>query len=191
MKSPQLATQRLILHELGPRDAEAIYSYRTLPEVWAYQSWRPGSILEVQEYIARSTAAGINVMDTWFQLGMYLRSDGRLVGDVGLHFLLPDNQQTEIGFTTSPDHQRKGYAFEAVAAVFDCLFTVMGKHRIIGSVDPMNAASIALLEKLGMRREGCFKKSVRIRNQWEDDIVYALLDEEWPAKKAGLSLQGT
>jgi RimJ/RimL family protein N-acetyltransferase len=96
--------------------------------------------------------------------------------------LLPDNQQTEIGFTTSPEHQRKRYAFEAVAAVIGYLFKLMGKHRIIGSADPMNAVSIALLEKLGMRREGYFKRSIMIRNQWEDDIVYAILNEEWPER---------
>ena len=102
MQPPSISTKRLILHGLRPCDAETIYSYRTLPEVYAYQTWVPGSIAEVQDYITNSTAAGMNVVDTWFQLGMYLRSDGKMVGDVGLHFLLPDNQQTEIGFTTAP-----------------------------------------------------------------------------------------
>ena len=183
MKPPQIQTERLSLRSLQPGDAEVVYSYRALPEVYAFQAWRPGSVTEVREYITRLESIGFNVPDTWFQMGIYLRSNGQLVGDTGLHFLAPDNQQVEIGFTTAPAHQRHGYAFEAVGALIACLFDDMGKHRIVGSVDPRNAASIGLLEKLGMRREGLFRSSVNIRDRWEDDVVYAILREEWATSK--------
>jgi hypothetical protein len=42
-----------------------------------------------------------------------------------------------------------------------------------------NAASIALLEKIGMRKEAHFKQSVWIDGRWEDDVIYAVLNDEW------------
>ena len=55
----------------------------------------------------------------------------------------------------------------------------MKKHRITASVDPRNTKSIALLERINMRKEAYFKKSFWFNNEWADDIVYAILKEEW------------
>lgn len=182
VQPPRIQTRRLSIRALSLDDAEGIYSYRSLPNIYRYQNWVPKSAAEVAQYIAKSNADGYNIAGTWFQLGLHLQSNDELIGDVGLHFLPPDNEQTEIGFTVSPGHQRMGYAFEAVTAVMAHLFHEMGKHRIVASVDPSNRASISLLEKLGMRKEGVFRKSVNIRGLWEDDILYAILEEEWPQK---------
>jgi RimJ/RimL family protein N-acetyltransferase len=183
VQAPRIQTRRLSIRALCLDDAETIYSYRSLPQIYRYQSWVPKSALEVAQYITKSNADGCNIAGTWFQLGLHLQSNDQLIGDVGLHFLSPDNEQTEIGFTVSPGHQRMGYAYEAVTAIMAYLFNTMGKHRIVASVDPNNKASISLLEKLGMRKEGVFKKSVNIRGVWEDDIFYAILEEEWPQKR--------
>ena len=61
----------------------------------------------------------------------------------------------------------------------DDLFRVMGKHRIYASVDPRNLPSIKLLERIGMRKEALFKKSLWFKGAWADDLIYAVLDEEW------------
>jgi RimJ/RimL family protein N-acetyltransferase len=182
MKPPQISTDRLLAKGLKVHDSERVFRYRSLPEVYRYQSWRPETQAEVADFIQRATVLGFDVVDSWYQLGMYIRVTEELIGDVGLHFLPPDNEQTEMGFTVAPEHQRKGYALEAVRAVIDHLFGTMHKHRIVASVDPQNVGSIALLEKLGMRKEGLFKRSVKIRGQWEDDVVYAVLREEWASK---------
>ena len=59
------------------------------------------------------------------------------------------------------------------------LFTERGKHRITAYCDPRNAASVALLERLGMRREGHLRESTWAKDEWTDDLVYALLHDEW------------
>ena len=41
------------------------------------------------------------------------------------------------------------------------------------------AASVALLERLGMRREGHLRESTWAKGEWTDDLVYALLHDEW------------
>ena len=106
-----------------------------------------------------------------------LKDKDILIGDIGLHFL-PDIAQVEIGYALDPLFQGKGYAEEAVRGVLRYLFKELKKHRVIASVDPDNERSIHLLLKLGMRKEAHFKKSYLIGDEYYDDCIYALLDEE-------------
>jgi RimJ/RimL family protein N-acetyltransferase len=178
---PRIETQRLVLQAPEVADAAAMYAYRSDPEVYRYQSWRPTGVPEVEEYIRSLGQNGFDREGTWFQLGMYAKDTRALIGDLGVHFLPPGSRQVEIGFTVSPAHQRRGFAAEAVPALIGYLFGTLGKHRVIGSVDPRNAPSIALLSKLGFRREAHFRQSIWADGEWQDDVIYALLAEEWLA----------
>jgi RimJ/RimL family protein N-acetyltransferase len=179
MKPPRIETNRLLISRLSVLHSKSMFNYRSRPDVYKYQTWKPITEAEVAKFIEECNSRGFNVVNSWFQLGIYQRSSKELIGDIGFHFLLPDNQQTEIGFTIDPKYQRMGYAFECVQASIEYLFTVLKNHRVVASVDPQNAASIALLEKAGFRREGCFKQSVMIHGRWKDDMVYAILKKEF------------
>lgn len=170
-------TERLSIKTLGLEDKEVLLAYRGDPAVYQFQSWKPPSLQEVEHFIRQNLTVIPNTPDTWLQLGVYLH-DGQLIGDIGLHFL-EDDAQMEIGYTLAPEHQGQGFATEAVKAVLDFIFVNLGKHRVTASVDPENISSIRLLEKLGFRREGHFIKSVLIRGEWCDDVIYAMLRDEW------------
>ncbi len=157
-----------------------MFSYRGDPLVSRYQSFRPHSIAEVERFIKRSSG-NFNVEGTWHQVGIFL--DGTLIGDIGIHFIGPDNTQCEIGYTLAPDRQGKGLAAEAVSGVIDYLFSTLGKHRVLASIDPDNAPSLRLVEKLGFRKEAHFRKSVLVDGAWRDDLVYGLLAEEWKGNR--------
>ena len=60
------------------------------------------------------------------------------------------------------------------------LFGPRAKHRITASCDARNAASAAVLERLGMRREGHLRESTWAKGEWTDDLLYGLLHHEWP-----------
>ncbi len=60
--------------------------------------------------------------------------------------------------------------------------TSINKHRIIASIDPINIASIKLIERLGFRKEAHFIESLFFHGQWVDDLIYALLEKEWIEK---------
>jgi len=176
-----IETNRLSIRILELKDKEAFFNYRNMPEVYQFQSWEPSSIDKVEEFIIRNLAVDPTSKNSWLQLGIYLKKDP-LIGDMGLHFL-EDGAQMEIGYTLAPVYQGQGYASEAVKAVIDYLFLVSKKHRITASVDPENRKSINLLKKLGFRQEAHFIKSYLIRGEWCDDIVYAMLEEEWVSKR--------
>lgn len=174
-----IETDRLLLRKLEINDRDDFFRYRSLPEVYEYQSFMPKNVTEVDDFI-RDNHSNPNIPNTWFQLAIIKRDEDVLIGDIGIHFL-EDNEQIEVGYTLAPSYQGKGYAIEALKAVINYLFFDLKKHRITASVDPNNAKSIRLLEKLGMRKEAHFIKSYRMGDMWLDDCIYAILKDQWKA----------
>jgi RimJ/RimL family protein N-acetyltransferase len=177
-----ISTERLLLRGLILADASAVLKYRSLPEVYQFQGWKPQNLKEVEIFISEKIAMFPNIPDTWYQLGIIKKESNEFIGDLGIHFIGPENHQVEIGYSLNPEFQGMGYATEAVKGVIDYLFCTLKKHRIYASIDPMNEKSVALLERIGMRKEAHFRKSLWFHEQWEDDVVYGILEEEWPIK---------
>lgn len=179
IKEIDILTERLEIRGIKPLDAKAIFKYRSDPKVSKFQTWQPKELKEVEEFILEKTAKIPNIPDTWYQLGIVVRESNEFIGDIGIHFCDEENLQVEIGYTLSEKQQGKGYATEAVKGVIDYLFNTLNKHRVTASVDPRNTKSVALLERLKMRKEAHFKKSFWFNNEWTDDVVYAILKEVW------------
>jgi RimJ/RimL family protein N-acetyltransferase len=102
-----------------------------------------------------------------------------MAGDVGIHVQAHDSRQVEIGITLARAFQGRGLATEALNAVLEYIFKNLGKHRVYGSVDPRNEASLALLERIGMRREAHFVESIWFKGAWVDDVICAILRREF------------
>jgi len=185
MRSLLLVTERLVLRDLSVFDAEAVFGYRSLPEIARYQAWEPGSAGDVARLIQEGLAAVPDLPGTWFQLGICRKEDGALIGDCGLRFPSEqkDRNQVELGITLAPEGQSRGYAIEALTAVIEYLFGDLGKHRVFGSVDPRNEPSMKLMAKLGFRQEARFKKSLYLKGEWVDDAVFSLVEDDWPLTK--------
>jgi len=98
-----------------------------------------------------------------------------------------DKEQVELGITLNSEFFGKGYAYEAMYEIINYLFYELNKYRIITSIDPGNIKSLKLVEKLGFRKEAHFKKSLKIRGEWVDDMVYAILKSEWEGIAARLT----
>jgi RimJ/RimL family protein N-acetyltransferase len=153
-----ILTERLLIRKLEIGDAQAFFKYRSLPQIYEYQSFQPKNEEDVKLFF-EAIAEMPNIQNTWFQLAVCLKETNHMIGDIGIHFL-NDDTQTEIGYTIDPDYQGKGYARESVLAVTNYLFTVLQKQRVTASVDPDNKKSIRLLESIGM-----------INDVWKDDCI--------------------
>jgi RimJ/RimL family protein N-acetyltransferase len=180
----EVETARLRLRRLTAADLPALIAYRNDPEVARYQGWETFSAEEADTFLAKQDATEPGTPGSWFEIAMEEKASGTMVGDCALHVRADDPRQGEVGFTVSPAHQRRGLASEAVAAVLDYAFGTLGLHRIIAVTDARNAASAALLERIGMRREGHFIQNIWFKGAWCDEFQYAVLAEEWLAKRA-------
>ncbi len=178
-----LQTERLLLRPLRESDMPAFAAYRADPEVSRYQSWIGCSEEEARSLLEEQRRTVAFAPGTWLQLAMELQGGGALVGDCAVH-VLEDARLAEIGFTLAPAHQGRGYATEAVRAVLDHLFAAREAHRVSAVVDARNAPSVALLERVGMRREAHFVRAAWFKGEWADEYVYAVLRDEWTASPA-------
>jgi RimJ/RimL family protein N-acetyltransferase len=175
----QLETERLILRRLQEADLPDLLGYRNDPEVARYQNWetlssaRARALIEAQKHLEPGTPG------SWFNFGMALKPEGRLVGDCGLQVLLHDVRQAQLGFSLMPAHQGQGLAFETVTAVLDYAFVDLDLHRVIVVTDATSARAVNLCERLGLRREGHFVKNVWAKGRWADEYLYAVLQSEW------------
>jgi RimJ/RimL family protein N-acetyltransferase len=173
-----IVTDRLILRDLGPADAEVMMQYRSEPDVSRFQSWEPSSVEQLRSYFEKLARMDPDTPGAWYQLGIALRSSGELIGDCGIH-ILDDPRLAEIGITVAPRFQRRGYATEALRAIVGYLFGKLRKHRISASVDPRNTGSIRLMHRLAFRQEAHMIGSLWFKGQWVDDIVFAMLARDW------------
>ncbi|WP_288089053.1 GNAT family N-acetyltransferase [Roseiflexus sp.] len=77
----------------------------------------------------------------------------------------------------------RGYATEAMRALFEYGFETSGLHRIADTCDARHAASVRVMEKLGMRREAHYRETIWDGAHWHDEYGYAILAREWRAFK--------
>jgi RimJ/RimL family protein N-acetyltransferase len=183
MPFPEILTERLALRELEASDAQRIFEYRSRPEISRFQSWGTQARDEIQLYISQLSATEPGLPGSWYQVGLTLRSGGELIGDCGFRVPETEPRQAELGIAVAPEYHSHGYATEALRALLDYLFLELGKHRAFGSVDPRNVSSIRLLQRIGMRKEAHFVKSLWFKGDWVDDIVFAMLASDWRSMK--------
>jgi RimJ/RimL family protein N-acetyltransferase len=179
-----IETARLSLRPLTAGDLDDVHAYYSRPEVTRYLYWdtrdRERSREALEDY---SRWTGLDGEGDGMVLAMVPRDVGRVVGQVSLHWFSEEHRQGEIGFIVNPDYHGRGLAREAAVVLLRLGFEELGLHRITGRCDARNLASARLMERLGMRREAHLVENELIKGEWTDELVYAMLEQEWWASR--------
>lgn len=175
---PEIRTPRLLLRRFRMEDIPAFLSYRNDEEVSRFDGMHAMTVDEAREFIEEQSSVTAGEPDRWLQIAVEAPGSG-LVGDCGFCVDRDRVGTAEIGYRLGRDHWGKGYASEAVAGVVGWAFETLGLHRVIALIDTRNARSIALVERLGFRREAHFVENYREPHGWSDEYLYAVLEREW------------
>jgi RimJ/RimL family protein N-acetyltransferase len=175
-----IRTERLVVRPFEPGDLEALHDMRSREEVVRFL-YEPPSTLEVDRARLARRMGNVRFAITGDGIGLAAVRDEAVVGDYSLFLLSAEHRQAEIGFVVHPDHQGRGYATEAAAALLELAFDGFGMHRVIGRLEARNTPSARVLEKLGMRREAHFVENELVKGEWQSELVYAVLAAEWAA----------
>lgn len=113
---------------------------------------------------------------------------GRAVGATRFLTIQPDQRNLEIGGTWyGVDYQRTAVNTESKYLMLKHAFEVMGMIRVQIKTDLRNIASQHAIERLGAVKEGILRKHMILPDGYiRDSVIYSILDDEWPAVKAGL-----
>lgn len=130
------------------------------------------------EAMLGSIASGYEA-GTLLEWGVALREGGSVVGTVTLASIDRNNRRAEIGFMLARDVWRQGYMTEALSAALDYAFGPLDLGRIEADVDPSNAASLRVLQRLGFAREGYLRERWRVGGGVQDTALLGLLRREW------------
>jgi len=180
-----IKTDRLILRPFADGDLDAMHTYHQLPEVARFLMWPARSRAETEKSLRyRIAHPTIEREGDILVLAVEHQETGALVGEVNLGWRSEEHGMAEFGFIFNPAHHGHGYAGEAAVEMLRLGFERMGLHRIIGRADGRNAASAKLMGRLGLRKEAHFVKNERVHGEWCDEVVFAMLAEEWTAGSA-------
>jgi RimJ/RimL family protein N-acetyltransferase len=106
---------------------------------------------------------------------------GELVGSVNAHDCDRRTGTFEIGIATRPEHQRKGYASQAVALLLRYYFHELRYQKVTAHIDDRNEPSLQLFQRLGFQLEGRLRRMVYSGGRHYDYIAYGLTVEEFDA----------
>ena len=116
--------------------------------------------------------------DKNYSFGIYLKDNGKLVGDVSLyHIVRGALQRCLIGYSLDKQYNGRGYTTEAVSLAVKFAFNELKLHRVDAGVMLSNIGSMRVLEKVGFQREGIEQKGVKINGKWEDHQIFAIISD--------------
>ncbi|HEX8788974.1 MAG TPA: GNAT family N-acetyltransferase [Telluria sp.] len=179
----ELQTRRLTLRWMNEDDAEACYAVRSDPQVARYLSRGPWTELAQARQAIEQTLANY-ASGAGLRLGIVLRDSGRLIGDACLYDFVDDSRRCDVGYVLGRAHWGQGYVSEALEALLGYGFDTLGLNRVEADIDPANAASGRVLEKLGFRREGYMPERWIVNGVPADTVFYGLLRRHWQERRA-------
>ena len=193
-----IETERLLLRPFRESDAADVLEYLSGPLPHCFANLRLTSLDDVRAELAKRAE------DTEYCFAIVLKETGKVIGetDASPSTYVPPALRSRASDPPVPDtfspcmilnaaYQGSGYAYEALHALFDYLFTRKGVRRIYAYVDDYNARSRHLCEKVGLRFEGLFRAFVSFVDDADGNPVYentmqlAVLRDEWMANRTG------
>ncbi len=170
----EIVTDRLRLRPAREDDLEPLHTILSDARAMTWWSTPPHASLEqTSAWLAAMIGMGPDNPD------FVIERDGRVIGKAGF-FALP-----WVGYILHPDHWGQGLAHEAVSASIDHVFATDTHDSLQADVDPENAASIRLLERLGFVRTGFEAHTYNVGGVWKDSYFYALTRNDWMARGRG------
>jgi RimJ/RimL family protein N-acetyltransferase len=179
----RLTSKRLILRRFRADDIATFVRYRADPAIDRFQSWENFSAADGKAFFASMSRQHPDTPGEWFQFAIELAATAAMIGDCALHARADSPREVEIGFTLALANHGKGYATEAVACLLDYIFGSLDKQRAIAITDARNAASIAVLERLGFARDPAPRRPVIFKGKPCDEYHYDIRRADWLARR--------
>jgi len=148
-----IPTARLRLEELTPDHAPRLFHGLSEQALYEFTDDEPPPSLEWlrARYERLATRRSPDGRERWLNWAIRIDGSGEYAGYV--QATLREDRTALLGYVLFRQAQGNGYATEAVEAMLDHLAKHEGATEARASVDPANAKSIALLDRLGFRRE--------------------------------------
>jgi len=175
----ELKTKRLILRELTLGDLDDIHKLHSLPETDKFNTLGIPDSIDATKKLVLEWMAIQEELPRKKYVFCIENSERIFIGLIGLNIGKPTYSNSEVWFKLHPKYWNQGHATEAVNKVFHFGFTDLKLHRIEAGCAVENVASMRVLEKAGMVKEGHRRKLLPIRGEWIDNFEFAILETDY------------
>lgn len=172
---------RVRLRAIEPADWEAFFTWNLDSEMARrlYFVPLPQSKEAIQRW-AETTARKEPDSDNCFLVIESLA--GAMAGSISTHRCDRRQGTFAYGIAVRPEHQRQGFASEAIRLLLRYYFRELRYQKVIASVYGFNEPSARLHESLGFQLEGRLRRMIYTAGQFYDELIYGLTAEEFAAR---------
>lgn len=174
----RLIGERTQLRELRSSDGPDLLTIVGDDRVTQFMSFDSRSADQAQASIDGAIERAKNDPRLEFYLAITRAGDDRLIGTCRLA-LAGAHGAAKLGYSIAAEHWGNGYATDAARTMLDYGFDSLELHRVTAAIGPENAASHAVVKRLGFTREGVLREHVFTNGAWRDSVLYSVLSPEW------------
>jgi ribosomal-protein-alanine N-acetyltransferase len=183
---PVLTGSQVVLRELRASDAASLFAMLTAEEVARFISPPPTTVDGFERFIAWTLRQ--RSMGTYVCFAVTVAGSDTAVGIFQVRQLDPGFGTAEWGFALGSAFWGTGAFQDGATLVLDFAFGTLGVHRLEARAAVPNSRGNGALLKMGARPEGVLRKSFHRHGQFLDQVLYALLDEDWCGAPPGAPL---
>lgn len=174
---PVLTTPRLLLRPMVLEDADAMHAFKSDPVATRLFGEDPHvDIEQTRGWVLEGIEGNRNGRSVVWAITL---PGGKVIGECCLWNIDHGSKRAELGYELLRSHWKHGLIHEALTAVLDHGFNVMGLKRIEASPLSLNLASQNVLVKLGFKHEGTLRQRHLSDSEWHDEMWFGLLRSEW------------
>ncbi len=181
---PTLITQRLLLRQIAPTDAPALFANHSDAAAMPLFGSDPLTELAQARTLIETFEAARNWPNPGIRFGIALKSQPEiLIGSCGIFKQNRAWHSAILGYDVALNMRGLGIGKEAVRAVLDWAFVALKLNRIEAQVHPENIASMRLLTGLGFVREALQREAGFWGGRYRDLVLMGLLQKDWDASR--------
>ena len=174
-----LETEKLILRRFTADDTEAVYNNWTSDnEISKYMRWEHHknineTRIKIDDWLERYNK------NNFYQWAIIIKGSDEPIGAIGLFVVNESDMCGDFGYCISIKYWGRGITTEALRAVLNLAFEVVGFNRIESYHSINNPASGKVMINAGMKFEGLARQKYRSNVGFEDCNMYSILREEF------------
>ena len=166
----QLKYKKIVLRPIEPEDIDLLYKWENDIAIWEVSNTRtPFSMHVLAQYLKE---AAKDIYETK-QLRLIIENEnGKPVGAIDLFDFEPYHLRGGVGILIHNKTDRnKGYATDALQALSNYAFEILGLKQLFANITSDNTGSISLFEKAGFVQVGVKKEWIKTVSGWKDEVL--------------------
>ncbi len=178
-------TERLVIREYKKSDLNSFLQVIRQPEIYVttYGIPRDYPKRRAKEWF-RFIKNNIKTMQS-YEFGMFLKTSGRYIGNVGLINLSKKHNHADISYYIDKEFRNMGLTTEAAMEMLKFGFEFFGFEKISGLCMSINKPSRRVMEKIGMNYEGTMRRELLKDGVYYDIDRLSILRSEYFASFSG------